>query len=469
MILDYKGLGFRCGVELHQQLDTHKLFCSCPSITNKKENPDLTIKRKLRAVAGLSGEKDVAALHEEQKDKTFYYESYNDCNCLVELDESPPEELNREALEIALQISLLLKAKIVQKIKIMRKIVVDGSNVSGFQRTALIAKNGKIKTSKGLVKIPTILLEEEAAKKIKVSGKEVTYRLDRLGVPLVEIGTSPDIKDPEHAKETAEIIGTILRAAKVKRGLGTIRQDVNLSIKNSPRIEIKGFQDLRSIPKIIEYEVSRLQKENPKSGEVRKAEPNFTTSFLRPLPGEARMYPETDVKEIETKLLIKKIKIPELITEKSLTLEKQFNLQPELAKEIIENKINFESLVKKYPRMSPKFVAQILIEMPKELKSRFDIDYQFTFKEFENVLELTNKHNLQKEAVLDMIEKTAKKQKINPNDYKQIQFTEIEREIKLIIEKDPTLSPNAIMGLIMKKYSGKINPKEVFDIIKKMQ
>ncbi len=119
--------------------------------------------------------------------------------------------------------------------------------------------------------------------------------------------------------------------------------------------------------------------------------------------------------------------------------------------------------------MSPKFVAQILIEMPKELKSRFDIDYQFTFKEFENVLELTNKHNLQKEAVLDMIEKTAKKQKINPNDYKQIQFTEIEREIKLIIEKDPTLSPNAIMGLIMKKYSGKINPKEVFDIIKKMQ
>ena len=467
-MLNYKNLGFKAGLEIHQQLDTKKLFCKCPSITNKKEAPDLTVKRKLRAVAGLSGEKDIATLHEEQKDRTFYYEFYNDCNCLLELDESPPEELNKEALEIALQISLLLKSKIVPKIRIMRKIVIDGSNVSGFQRTALIAKNGKIKTSKGIVRIPAIFLEEEAAKKIKVSGKEVTYRLDRLGVPLVEIGTSPDIQDPEHAKETAEIIGMILRATKVKRGLGTIRQDINISIKDSPRIEIKGFQDLKSIPKIIEYEVSRLLKEKPKSPEVRGAEQNLTTSFLRPLPGEARMYPETDVIEIETKQLIKKIKIPELITEKSLNLEKQFNLQPGLAKEIIEKKINFESLAKKYPRISPKFIAQIIIEMPKELKSRFNIEYNFTLDELEKVFELANQHALQKEAVSDIMIKIAKKQKINPKDYKQLSFEDIEHEIKKIFQTNPSLTPNAIMGIIMKKYSGKVHPKEVFDLIKKL-
>ena len=413
---DYKKLNFKAGLELHQQLESHKLFCKCPSITNKEDSPDLIIKRKLRAVAGLAGKKDVAALFEQEKYQTFIYEFYNDCNCLLDIDDEPPYNLNEEALETALQIALLFNAKIVPKIKVMRKIVIDGSNVSGFQRTILIAKNGEIKTSKGKIRIPTIFLEEEAAKKIKVSGKEVTYRLDRLGVPLVEIGTAPEIQDPEHAKETAEIIGTVLRATKVKRGLGTIRQDVNLSIKDSPRMEIKGFQDLKSIPKIIKYEVSRLLQEKPKLPEVRKAELNLTTSFLRPLPGEARMYPETDLKEIETKPLIKKIKLPELITEKSLKLERQFNLQPELAKELIEKKINFESLTKRYPRVSPKFIAQIIIEMPKELKARFNIKYNFTLDEFEKALELANQHSLQKEAVSNLLTRIAKKQKINPNN-----------------------------------------------------
>ena len=469
-MLNYKKLGFKAGLEIHQQLDTKKLFCSCPSILNKKEAPNLIVRRKLRAVAGLSGEKDIAALHEQQKDLTFNYEFYHDCNCLVELDESPPEEINKEALKIALQISLLLKAKIVPKIKVMRKIVIDGSNVSGFQRTMLIAKNGKIKTSKGIVKIPAIFLEEEAAKKIKTVDKEVTYRLDRLGIPLLEIATYPDIKDPEHAKETAGIIGTILRSAKVKRGIGSIRQDVNLSIRNSPRMEIKGFQDLKLIPKIIECGVSRLLKENPKQAEVRKAEPNLTTSFLRPLPGEARIYPETDIPEIKIdKKLLSKIKLPELITEKALDLEREFSLHPEIAKEIIENKIDFKAFVKNYPRTSPKFLSQILIEMPKELKARFNIIHKFTDMEFKEVLTLADNHSLQKEAVIDIMIKIVKKQKINPADYKQVSFQEIEQEIKKVIQINPSLQPNAIMGIIMKKYSGKINPKEVFDLIKKLQ
>ncbi len=205
--MDYKKLNFKCGLEIHQQLDTHKLFCSCPSLVNDPNPPDLIIKRKLRAVAGEAGKKDIAALYEETKNKTFIYEASSSSSCLVELDEEPPHNINLEALEIAIQISLLLKAKIVPTLKVMRKIVIDGSNTTEFQRTALLAKNGKIKTSKGIVKITDIYLEEEAAKKIKTSKNEVTYRLDRLGVPLVEIATDASIKDPEHAKEVASIIG----------------------------------------------------------------------------------------------------------------------------------------------------------------------------------------------------------------------------------------------------------------------
>ncbi|GAF96681.1 unnamed protein product, partial [marine sediment metagenome] len=145
--------------------------------------------------------------------------------CLVELDEEPPRPINQEAIGIALEISLLLKAKIIDEIQVMRKIVIDGSNVSGFQRTALIATDGYIETSLGEVRIPVICLEEEAAKKIKETKDSATYRLDRLGIPLIEIATEPDIKNPEHAKETASLLGMILRSTgKVKRGLGTIRQ-----------------------------------------------------------------------------------------------------------------------------------------------------------------------------------------------------------------------------------------------------
>src|SRR3989344_7314954 len=178
-MIDFKKLNFHCGIEVHQQFSGKKLFCSCPVITNKKEIPALIIKRKLRAVAGESGEKDIAALFEETKNKTFIYEFYNDCDCLVDIDCEPPHGVNKEALEAAIQISLLLKAKIQPKLKIMRKIVIDGSNTTGFQRTALLATNGQIKTSKGIIRIPTIFLEEEAAKKIKDDKNELTYRLDR--------------------------------------------------------------------------------------------------------------------------------------------------------------------------------------------------------------------------------------------------------------------------------------------------
>ena len=257
MELDYKSLGFKCGIEIHQQLDTHKLFCSCPSEIREDE-PDIIVKRKMRAVAGEIGDVDPAALHEFLRGREFVYQAYSDTNCLVELDEEPPHPLNEEALDIALEISLLLNARPVDELQVMRKTVIDGSNTSGFQRTILIAMDGYLDTEMGKIGIPTICLEEDAARKIEEKKDVTVYRLDRLGIPLIEICTTPDIKSPGHAREVAEKLGMILRATgKVKRGLGTIRQDLNVSIKDGGRIEIKGVQDLRLIKNVLRREVER--------------------------------------------------------------------------------------------------------------------------------------------------------------------------------------------------------------------
>jgi len=283
MEINYNKLGFKCGLEIHQQLEGKKLFCDCDT-RNSDQEPDVKFERRLRAVAGETGEVDIAAKHEMQKGKKFIYECDSDDTCLVEYDEEPPHELNKQALETALKVALLFNAKIVDEIQIMRKTVVDGSNVSGFQRTALVAQDGYINTSKGRVQMPTICLEEEAAQKLEEKDGYVKYRLDRLGIPLIEIATDASIKNNEHAKEVAAYIGMVLRSVGVKRGLGTIRQDVNVSIEKGARTEIKGFQDLKSIPKVIDYEINR-QLNSIKQGkklnkEVRKVEKDFSTLSL---------------------------------------------------------------------------------------------------------------------------------------------------------------------------------------------
>lgn len=252
--------GFKCGLEIHQQLDVNKLFCSCSSAFEEKNLKEETL-RKLRAVAGEVGEVDRAAQFEFFRNREFIYHSYENEACLIELDEQPPNSINKEALRIALQTALILKMSIPPELYIMRKTVTDGSAVSGFQRTVLVAlgnKNSVLKTSKGDVHIINLSLEEDASKIEKKEGNKVYYSLSRLGIPLLEIGTAAEIRDGEHAKEVALLIGNLLRAFKeTKRGIGTIRQDVNVSIKGGARIEVKGWQELNTLPKLIENEVSR--------------------------------------------------------------------------------------------------------------------------------------------------------------------------------------------------------------------
>lgn len=265
----YEKTGFKCGLEIHIQLNTErKLFCDCPN-RRSAEFPT-RIKRKIRPSAGELGKTDPAAMHEFLRKKTFSYAINRETACLVETDEEPPHEINKEALGIALSAAKSLRCSVPDEIIVMRKVVADGSSVSGFQRTALAGINGILETESGDVRIANLSLEEDSA--TPISGNESEFRLDRLGVPLIEIGTEPDIKNAEQAKQIAEKIGMLLFQSRL-RGIGAIRQDLNVSIKGGARVEIKGVQELEKIESIIINEIRRQQSliEIKNELEIRKA------------------------------------------------------------------------------------------------------------------------------------------------------------------------------------------------------
>ncbi|NHN48519.1 Glu-tRNA(Gln) amidotransferase subunit GatE [Halostella sp. JP-L12] len=255
---DYEDLGLVAGLEIHQQLDTAtKLFCECPTDLRDPAESGRSFTRYLHPTKSELGEIDEAALEESQVEREFEYLAY-DTTCLVEEDDEPPHRLDEEATEVALEIAQLLDMNVVDQAHVMRKIVVDGSNTSGFQRTTKVASDGAIETDEGTVRIEDLMLEEESAQRVEETGEGVRYSLDRLGIPLVEIGTKPDIRSPEQARAAAERIGMLLRSTgAVKRGLGTIRQDVNVSIAEGARVEMKGVQSLDDIDDLVRNEVRR--------------------------------------------------------------------------------------------------------------------------------------------------------------------------------------------------------------------
>ena len=257
---DYEELGLMMGLEIHQQLDSQtKLFCRCPnSLTDKQ--PEGRLERRLRPTQSELGEIDRAAYEESQRNLQFIYETYNHHTCLVEADEEPPAPLNQEAVDISIILACLMNMKVVDEFHTMRKQVIDGSNTSGFQRTGILATDGYVETKYGNVTIETLGLEEDAARRIGEEDGKIIFRLDRLGIPLAEITTSPDMHHPLQVKAVAYQLGQILRSTRVKRGLGTIRQDLNISIKDGARIEVKGVQDLDLMPTIVENEVERQLK-----------------------------------------------------------------------------------------------------------------------------------------------------------------------------------------------------------------
>ncbi len=605
--MDYNKIGLKVGIEIHQQLDTHKLFCKCPSIV-RDDKPDFIVTRRLRAVAGETGEIDRAAGFEQARAKEYIYEGYYDTTCLVELDEEPPGPLNEEALLCVLQVSKMLDAKPVDEVQVMRKTVIDGSNTTGFQRTALVARNGLLKTSGGDVRIPTICLEEDACKKVRAEGNKVVYNLSRLGIPLIEIATEPDITTPEHAKEVAETIGMILRSTKkVKRGLGTIRQDINVSIKGGSRIEIKGAQNLKLIPLLIENEIKRqtnlleirkilaekkikkintqpvdvsevfihsdcgfikkamdkgsrvigiklpgfkdilgfelmpnyrfgtelkdiavsfgvkgiihrdedlskypisnkelemlinkleLKKDDnfilsvgdagkiatmfehliiPRINyafigvpeEVRVAKDDGTTSFLRPMPGAARMYPETDT--VPVKINYKNVEIPRLLKDIEAEYKTKYMLSDELAHDLVRSGYDFERFTSNLKNIKPAFIAETLVSLPKTIKRKYNIDVKPTEDQFFEILMYVDNNTISKDALIEVLKELNKR--AIPDiikDYRMISDKELEKELKEIIKKNKDAPKGAIIGIAMKKFKGRADGRKINEIVSKL-
>jgi glutamyl-tRNA(Gln) amidotransferase subunit E len=622
----YSKIGMKAGLEIHQQLDTkEKLFCSCePKLF--KEDPEYTFLRKLRPAQSELGKVDSAALFEFQKAKEILYESNNDTACLVEMDEEPPHDLNPEAVEICLLTSILMKMKPVDEVHVMRKTVIDGSNTTGFQRTCVVALNGEIGIKGKSVAISQISLEEDAARKMGKDGQLLRYRIDRLGIPLIEVTTAPVIYSPEEAQETAAAIGRILRATRrVRRGLGTIRQDLNVSIREGALIEIKGVQELELISTVIENEVQRqlglleirdelkkrgitetdltetfvdvtnifketaskvlakaIKKKNPvlavklkgfggllgqkiaegmrlgaelagnarfrgrvggifhtdempaygvtgkelqKLGEIlkkgpqdavvfvadtpenvvdalkavvdrakialngvpeetRAANPDGSTKFMRPRPGAARMYPETDVPPIQlTKDYLDNLaeNLPEMPEQLSKRLIADYKLNKKLAKQILDSEYLdlFETLAKE-TKVSAITIAVTLTETLKALK-RDDVDVEaVSDAQFREMFSLLDQGKTAKESVPEILTWLAKNTDATVADalenlgLSMLSLTALENLIDEVIKKHKELIESrgagaygALMGTIMKKARGRADAKLINDMLKK--
>lgn len=310
--LDPESLGFMCGIEVHQQLATGKLHSRQPG-----ELHDITIEtlpedwqryyRKLRSSSGEGGAVDVAARFEARRNRSFVYCQAPNAG-LIELDEQPPLPHDKNALDISLTVSGMLGAHPVPLLQTMRKTVVDGSNTSGFQRTTLVATDGVLETDGGPVGIDVLCLEEDSARKLDSqltpSGEVVTWNLDRLGIPLIEIATAPDVKTPDHAKQTSIALGRTLRdTRRVRRGLGSIRQDLNVSIMCGDRVEIKGCQDLEWIPRIIRCEMARQLHFYRLANQLREMH------SLPPLPNDRRKESESISDKVSKLLPLKLVDV----------------------------------------------------------------------------------------------------------------------------------------------------------------
>ncbi|MDO8642890.1 MAG: Glu-tRNA(Gln) amidotransferase subunit GatE [Candidatus Woesearchaeota archaeon] len=465
---DYAQLGLRMGLEIHQQLEGKKLFCLCPT-TIRKDEPDFEVRRRLRVSAGETGAVDIAAQHEEEKKKYFSYRGYHNSTCLVELDEEPPALPNHDALQTCLQLCKLLHCEVVDAIQFMRKTVIDGSNTSGFQRTALIGTDGYVDVDGKKIGIATVCLEEEACQVIERTKEYDVYNLSRLGIPLIEIATAPDITTPEECKKTALMLGMILRSVpSMKRGIGSIRQDVNLSIKNGHRVEIKGFQEVQSLPKVVDGEIERQLKEKKGESHVRKAEPDGTTSFLRPMPGAARMYPETDV------III----IPDfagtgdvrLLSEKADELQK-LGLSKDLAEKIAKSEQYdlFGELKTACTTVKPSFIAEVLVSYPAEVKKTGGDAGKIVAGTLRTVFIALDAGTIAKPSLMALLVDVSKGLAFDVHKYELISDKELEEEIKHIVKESKELPFNAVLGKAMGKLKGKAEAQKIIELLKKMK
>ncbi len=603
-------LGLKSGIEIHQQLDGRKLFGPYPTIISEDNSYDFELQRYMRASAGEGGKVDVAAKAEALKQKLFIYRGKNESAGLVETDGMPPIPIDHAALIASLQFSKILGSNISPVIQVMRKTVADGSNTTGFQRTALVARGGELKTSEGIVRIDNISLEEDSCRTLENHPDKKIYHLDRLGIPLIEVGTAPDIISPKHCLETAKKLGDILRSLpNCKRGLGTIRQDVNVSIKTGTRVEVKGAQDLKMVPDLVTLEATRQHnlfllknylKENnitapsildiqdlttllsaseskvlttnkqkggviraiklegwnsligrelapgyrvgtelagrakvhagvgglfhsdelPNYGvtaqevakintklkckntdafilvadqesrsnhaleiifqrlsefhkgvpsEVRKAHPDGTSRYLRPMPGAARMYPETDVPLIIAREL-GDIEIPELMDVKIKRFQTEYQLNTDLASFTARSTYSklFEELATTHKQIKAAFIAETIGPTLIELKRKENIQTQnISHNKLRELFAHLSENKLNKDNMIQALKDTAEN-KFSLDTFKGVDSKELESTVQKIIGENKGAPFGALMGKCMAALQGKASGQEISSMIKQL-
>ncbi len=565
-------------------------------------------------------------MFEFHKGKTVTYEADPETTCLVELDEEPPHPLNREAIDVSLTTTLLFKAKPLDEIHVMRKVVIDGSNTTGFQRTAVIALDGRLSVDGMEVPIQQVTLEEDAGRKTGETKVSTVYRLDRLGVPLIEISTGPVIHSPEEAGRTALAIGRVLRATKkVKRGLGSVRQDLNISIKHGALIEVKGVQELDLVSKVVEFEVQRqlsliaikeeLEQRQVKESdlkeefvdvsniladspskivqsalkrggtaqavrlkgfkgllkrelipgirlgtemakraafwgrvggllhsdelpaygideahtgqiatrlgcgemdafvaiaddresvldglkavlerarealhavpeETRAANADGTTHYMRPRPGAARMYPETDVPPVTiSKERLERIarSLPRMPEEIARELETNYNLGPKLSSQLVDSDYlgAFEEIVATAKGVAPSYVATVLTESLKNLqREQVPVD-NLHEDHLKKVFGLVAEGATAKESVVDILRWLATHpdsdagQAVQRLNLGMLTRADLESIIAKVVDSNKTLLQNdrskamgRMMNLVMEEVRGRADPRTVSEILK---
>ncbi|MCK5578525.1 MAG: Glu-tRNA(Gln) amidotransferase subunit GatE [Planctomycetes bacterium] len=254
----YRKLGFKSGVEIHQQLLTEKkLFCNCPAGLYSNSY-DVEILRHMRPTLSELGEYDGCALMEFKTRKNVIYRLSRESVCTYEMDDTPPFLVNQVGLDIVIEIALLLNCSLVDEMHISRKQYLDGSIPTGFQRTAVVGINGWIPYKGRKIRISHICYEEDACREISDEGHQIIFKTDRLGMPLIEVITHPDMRTPQEVREVVTEIGRLMRVTgKVRRGIGSVRQDVNVSVTGGDRVEIKGVPQVGLIPALVHYEALR--------------------------------------------------------------------------------------------------------------------------------------------------------------------------------------------------------------------
>ncbi|MDP4117423.1 MAG: Glu-tRNA(Gln) amidotransferase GatDE subunit E, partial [Bacteroidota bacterium] len=246
---DYETIGFKSGLEIHQQLLTKKkLFCRCPA-GEYSTHYHAEILRHMRPTLSELGEYDGTALMEFKTRKEIIYRINRDTVCTYEMDDTPPFQINDEALDIALGIGMLYNSAVVDEIHIARKQYLDGSIPTGFQRTSIIALDGQIPYKDKKINIIQLSIEEDSCREVSDIGHQRVYKTDRLGMPLIETVTGPEMRTPIEVAEVGEICRRLVRSTgKVRTGIGAAREDVNVSVEGGTRIEIKGVPKLSAIP-----------------------------------------------------------------------------------------------------------------------------------------------------------------------------------------------------------------------------